>query len=103
MLQHGDRAMHRGPWGKGATVVEAAVQGNDIVVAKSASSVLATTLHSIASLSSLITACYSISLACVAWHTRTPHAYVPHMMGDVHTCHCDAAQQTYFKYYKRGN
>eukprot|EP00978_Attheya_sp_CCMP212_P031618 scaffold120260_cov62-Attheya_sp.AAC.1 len=30
-------------------------------------------------------------MACVAWHTRIPHAYAPHMMGDVQTRHCDAA------------
>eukprot|EP00978_Attheya_sp_CCMP212_P015576 scaffold40115_cov58-Attheya_sp.AAC.7 len=32
-------------------------------------------------------------MACVAWHTRIPHAYVPHMMGDIQTRHCDAASE----------
>eukprot|EP00978_Attheya_sp_CCMP212_P003117 scaffold6405_cov60-Attheya_sp.AAC.2 len=30
-------------------------------------------------------------MACVAWHTRIPHAYAPHMTGDIQTRHCDAA------------
>eukprot|EP00978_Attheya_sp_CCMP212_P015562 scaffold40091_cov54-Attheya_sp.AAC.5 len=30
-------------------------------------------------------------MACVAWHTHIPHAYAPHMTGDVQTRHCDAA------------
>eukprot|EP00978_Attheya_sp_CCMP212_P041873 scaffold245771_cov71-Attheya_sp.AAC.1 len=40
----------------------------------------------------VIAACYSIPLACcIAWHTCTPHAYAPHMTGDLQTCHYDAA------------
>eukprot|EP00978_Attheya_sp_CCMP212_P005898 scaffold13182_cov64-Attheya_sp.AAC.2 len=30
-------------------------------------------------------------MACVAWHTRIPHAYAPYMTGDIQTRHCDAA------------